>query len=367
MAAPISPEIRVYLRAIDELSGTLNTNTEAVQQLTNAISGAGKTTEAFGKSQMDTRMTMRGVALDLRMISIATAIFRRELGDTNPVLSGLAQGLLMVSTGLTATFAAADLMWRASQMLATGFLTATHSVHLFGIAITTSLATVGIVIFAIVAAAAAIMWLVQAWSPATRAAEYFAGRMTYLKEQVEDAKVAIEGLRLEMEGLTTQQEILRLETMKLEHVQRERGYLTETEIATMAALESNQERLTLGVQEYRTQVAMAEYTTNKWQQQLDAINRYIASLPQYGLDPFFSHGINDTDVFTTPAPPPYGQMGFPPTATVSPKGLETAGVRSRAINVTITLPGAVISSNVDLIEALAQGGEQAANEVRRRL
>jgi len=367
-AAPINPEIRVVLRAIDELSGTLRANTEAVNELQGSLQGATKTTETFTEKHQSVRMTMRGVALDLRMISIAVAIFRREMEETNPVLAGMAEGLLMVSTGLTATFAAGDLAYRASMMISSGFLTATHTVTLFGHAITTSLATIGIVIGAIVAVAAAVVWLAQAWSPATRATEYFSGRMDYLKKQVEDAKVAIEGLRLEMEGLTTQQEILRLETMKLEHVQKERGFLTQEEIATMAALESSQERLALGVQEYRTQIAMAEHTTNQWQGELEMINRYIAKLPTMGFQPGYALGIKEEEVFGRPAPPPYGQMGFPPVFNlVTPRTIQTEGARTGQITVSISLAGAQITSDIDLIAALERGGQRAASEIRRRL
>ena len=402
MSAPINPEIQVILRAVDELSSTINANTEAVRSLTTAYQGATAATVTHGQAQRRTQLSMRRVALDLRMISIATAIFRREIGETNPVVDLFSRGLLIVSTTATATMAVVDLLTNANLKAALSFSAVATAARAAAVAVGTFILAHPVIII-LAAIAVAIIAIGTALSPATQAARYFRAELKQLERASTDAKLALDVLRYGMEELNITSQIMRIREMEVREMVERRGYATQYEAQLLGNLRANQADVNVEMERQRLISMQTEHTLHGYQMRIEDINRTIKALPSFGFAPGYVPEIEER-----PPPPPYGQAGAPPTfmafrttalslPSLYMRGRGVAGGRppfQRAelpeippapmmlrataldmeaerrtgpISVTISLAGAIISTEIDLQAELRRASIEGAMEIKRRM
>lgn len=370
MAVPggiISPELDVIFKAIDQLSAETARMQGAIESFSDAVKGAAGATQETGESSEKMRITMRGVALDLRMISIATAIFRREVGTTNPVVELFSRGLLIVSTSATAAMATVDLLQKATVLQGLTMASVTSSLQRFGSAVIGFLTNpITLAAIAVIAAVAAVVTLAQHFSPAQVAARYFADEMERLKQAADDAKSAMEVLQYQMEGLNITQQRLRIREQELQYAIQRRGYATAAETAELAALQASQDVTSLSMEQFRLKTMETEHALRGYEMRTADLEKLISSLPQYGWAPGYVPQVPERPSPEQLMPSPYGQMGFPePVIAVKPADIFEK--RGRPLSVLISFPNATFSTSFDVRQALMTASEEASMEIKRRL
>lgn len=372
MATPggtISPEIDVIFKAVDQLSAETARMQGAIQSFQESIRGIKDSAAEVPESTERMRISMRGVALDLRMISIAVAIFRRELGTTNPVIDLLGRGLLIVSTSATATLATLDLLNKATSAHGITMAVVASKAATFGTAIVSFLTNpMVLAAAAVIAAVAAVVMLMQHFSPAQVATRYFASEMERLREATDSAKLAMEVLQYQMDSLQITQQRLRIREQEIEYAITRRGYATAAETAELAALQAHQDSTSLSMERFRLKTMETEHAMTGYQMRIADVERTIAGLPEYGWAPGFVPEVVARPTPEQLMPSPYGQMGFPePMVAVQAADLFEGGGGGRALAVNISFPNARFSTEIDLRTALRNASEEAAIEIKRRL
>jgi len=370
MAAPggtISPEIEVIFRAVDQLTAEASRMAGAVESFNETVKGLSVTAGEVPAAQEKMRVSMRGVALDLRMISIATAIFRREIGTTNPVIDLMSRGLLIVSTSFTAAFAALDLLNKATMLQGVALASVSAKIASFGSTIISFLTNpLTLAAIAVLAAISAVIMLVQHFSPAQVATRYFAAEMERLKKATEDAKLAMEVLQYQMDSLQITQQRLRIREQEIEYAIRRRGYATADETAELAALQAHQDVTSLSMERMRLTTMETEHAMRGYQMRIADVERTIAALPQYGWAPGMVPEVAARPTPEQLLPSPYGQMGFP-EPIIAMRGADLFMERGRNISVSISFPNATFSTAFDVRREILNASQEASMEIKRRI
>jgi len=404
MSAPINPEVQIIFTAIDQLTQNVAAMTTAVNTLNQSVSGVSSSQKGAQTSVDQHGISMRRLALDFRMISIATSIFRREIGASNPIIDGATKALLIFSTTITMATAVTDLATKANLVSSLSFTALSASIGSATAAAAAFIATpIGAVITAIVAVIAAVVALGTYFAPAAVATRQFQQELDTLKDKAEDTKVAIDRLKYGMEGLQVVNQVLRIQEMEIRNAIDRRGYATKEEEQAIKGLTAVQGGLNLEMEKQRLITMKAEYALHGYELRIDDINRTIKELPSFGFSP--------GAVYTVPEEEePYGQRGFAPTflairqADVQlpfPRGraretaehqlnvtravLEEARmgemgamltannmgsatqITGTPIAISISLAGAIISTEIDMEGALRRSAATAALEIKRRL
>jgi len=373
MAAPggvISPEIAVIFRAIDQLSAEVGNMQAAITNFNESVKGIKEGAETVPESTEKVRISMRGVALDLRMISIATAIFRRELGTTNPVIDAMSRGLLILSTSATAALAAVDLLSKAAALSTLGWAGLTAAIKGAGAALIGFLANpIVALVVGIALVIAGIVALIHQMSPAQQAAAYFADEMTRLKQATEDAKLAVETLQYQMEALQIQEQRLRLQEMELEYAIERRGFSTKEEEALLVAVRGRTDEVSMSMARQRLSISETEHAMKGYQMRMADIERTVAALPQWGWAPGYIPEVaaRPTPEALPPSPYPYGQRGVPEPIFMARVADLPRRMGAALVSVNISFPGAIFRTAIDIQEEMRKSGEVAASEIRRRL
>lgn len=367
----ISPEIALIFTAVDHLSATIENVQQELGQLNQTFEGARRITVTAGQAVHRVGVSMRGVAMDLRMVSIATAIFRREFEITNPTLEAASRSLLIVSTGATAVLATVDLLSKAARIAKMNFTILGTSIAIAGSALVAFIAVAA----AGIAIIAAISWY---FSPAQIAAREYADELASLTEIAEEAKIRLEGLRLEMQALAIQNQILTMAENELARIQEIRSFATEEEEATTRALKFAKMDVRQETDRGKLAEMEAGLQRNTALTQIKTIEREIAQLPQWRvpgrpLPPRILGGARPEVGIPGPFLPPGrgGQMGFPETymggIRVSDL-MDVIGERGeRPIHVAISFPGSSFATELDIISAVREAASEGANEILRRI
>lgn len=378
MAAVISSFVEIIFRAIDQLSDQAHSMVGAMRDFRTETVAAAQAAKDHVEETGKLGISMRGVALDLRMISIAIAIFRREVGTTNPIVDMLSRGLLVLSTAATATIASIDLLQKYNVLAAGGFASLAASAKSALASIAAFVVTHPILIL-IAALAAAVIALGFAFSDQAITTRAYRSEMESLEKTIEDAENALKGLRLEMEELQIQNAALRIQEMEIQHAIAMRGFATEEEGRTIDALTIAESYLNYELAKQALHEKTLQHEANLSKAQLDAINKDIQSRPAFGFDlggriqDFFWQlfgGQGESPLKGFPRAPwapwaPPGQAGFYSPPSITSRDLARMG--GGFVSIAISFPHATFATGIDIESAIKRGAAEAAIEVRRQL
>ena len=370
MAAPINPEILVIARMIDEISGTARAISESMK----TMGESGKTAaEGIGKvppKAEETHFSMSRLALSLRMLSISSSIFRREIGGLPPALDAMSRGVMLVATFMTGAVASVQLFTMANRILSgvlgvqlpLSFVAAKTAGVGFFATIDLMLGPVGWAIIAVISLAAAIASIVTYFSPAQQATRAYAAEIDGLNRAIETTKSSIQGLQFAMEALGIQDQMLLVQQIQIEAAIKKRGYATEGEKATLSAIAAHQDEVNISLEDYRLSLMIAQHAQEGFENNLEKINKAISDQPSFGIAP------PGSVPWAHELAPTYGQAGFPPAyMAFKAADIRMGGGGAKGVSVNISFPNARFSTDIDLQRALRNAGQEAAIEVKRRL
>ena len=364
MAAVINPEIVVIARMIDQISSQAKAIGAALDEVKTKVKDIAPAVKDIEEPTAELGISFSRLALSLRMVSIGTAILRREIGVTNPFLDAMSKAILVTSSVATVSIASIKIMeaamkamaYVAAQGVVPSLIAAGAAVKAFGVAVWAALGP----LIVIAAAAVAIERIAWYFGPAQTAARAFAGEIKNLEDAIKDAQTATENLRYEMMGLSIQDQILRIQELELRAAIEQRGFATQAELNTLAAITAHQREVNIEMAQGTLEQQKIERSAFRYKLQLQDIGAAIEALPTYALPGVYP----EMEFPERPWRGPYGQMGFPPG------GIRPAQIRGRMagmVSVSISFPYATFASDIDVRSAVRAAGEDAAIELKRRL
>jgi len=372
MSYVVNGEVRISLISEGDLSNVIN-----AQQI--IINNQGRMTEGQRGSNQQTQQgayLVRRLALDLRMFSIGLGILRREYEGINPLFDSFAGGLQIAGATATTVVGAIAMVSDISRILKNdtmGLRTAIEGLTSGGASFG-ALGAGAIVLSVALAALAGIVAGVFAFEVFTGITQYRA-EITRLAEEITTLNTGLRNIGVEQSSLNAESAAYSAQLAVVNRQIELQGYATAEQTALQASLGS-----ALSDVKTRQAEANAEAARTKFyiDQAKDSAEDYGEAIQEtYAAVGKGMAGVAGPPVGTMgEAAPPVGQLGgeIGRTGIIKAERGEILMQKEQyasmltsggdSYQISISLAGANIRSDVDLESSLKKGGKAAADEIR---
>jgi len=374
MSYVVNGEVRISLVAEGDLTNVVN-----VQNL--IINNQDRMTEGQKESNQQTQQgtyLVRRLALDLRMISIGLGILRREFAGINPLFDSFAGGLQIASATAMAAVGAIMIVSDVSKLLkneTTGLGLAIK--ELAGVAVAGGVGFAGLgaaamalaVALAVLAGIVAAVMIFENVSGITK----YRTEITRLNEDLTTLNSSMRNIGVEQSALNAESAAYAAQIAVVNRQIEIQGYATAEQTAQLKSLESAQSdvgtRQAMGNAEAARGKFETDQLTDSVKDYEEAIAREYTGLvkgiitPNQG--PSLGGGVPEEQLGGEVAKT--GIVRVERGEVIMQKeqyaSMLTSGGGS-SYQISISLAGANIRSDVDLENALTKGGKAAADEIR---
>ena len=358
--------------------GTLDATSQGfkiVAQNVNIVNQASRENVQTTASQS---LSMRRLALDLRMLSIGLMILKREYGGLNPIVDASISGMYTASAAVSVLVGATGLLSRTWDALGMKGKSLVEGIKGFGDALNAgTLSMMGYAAIAVVTVAGMI-------AAGTAAFESGSG-ISRLRTEIRDLKKDMEDLNSTMRNLQVGQAQVSAEQARyryiIESLKREIELTGDPtgELATkMAAAEGIQADLNVRASETNWTMAQQRAEIAATTDEIEDYNEMIREAYRAPGRAFTEAGARLGRV-EVPTVAPEEQLGgeVVRSGIVSVEAGEVLMQREQVatmmggyggggpISVSVSLAGANITGVQDLVGALRRGGAEAAEEIRK--
>jgi len=374
---PISVDIRVRVSEMGSLKGIV-TDAQQLQKETGAIISI---TAQMGRTSQLSRTAIRGLAFDLRLVSSGLSVLRTEFGGFNPVVDATVSGMRILSGALSAGLGTINFLTTSTRLINQEFGSFGGLIKAADDAmktLTLGTAAFGVVVGAVIGIAAGTAW-----------GEWKFG-ISRMKEEIRDLNVELEEYQYRMlnlqdvqSGFREDQAMLNMIIQSTEYAIEQQGYATEFQTAQLEAAQSQTRRLgvdqaTLSYEMAKVQreTTLASNQIARYRIEIGAIERGVreAALTGWGL---FGGGgfVPQGRALGVPGAQLTGEIGktgmlWAEAGEVIMQKEQMATMMQNQggnIQVSISFPGAVISSGPEMEAAIIRGGRRAGDELRQQM
>jgi len=372
---PISVDIRVGVTE----QGNLDNIVADAQRLREEFGANVKVTAQMGRSSEVSRSSVRGLAFDLRLVSSGLSILQNELEGVNAGFDGTVRGLRVLSAGFSAALGTFSFMNRLTNDFGDLSLTASSAVkflktNMDGLAVATKAA---VWIFSALVAIQAGVFVFELVSGVGRLRD----EIRDLNQELEIYELQLIAIQNQTVGLQEDQALLNFVISNTERAIEKQGYATAQQMAVLAAAKDQQQGLNNEMSRYQYLQAQITTPQTRAENQIRENELIIQRTQRAALDLLMP------DIGWRTTPLGAAGMAFPGaqlTGEVGRSGLVNVeagevimqkeqmatmlqGGGGGNIAVSISFPGAVISSGEDMEGALRRGASAAGAELRRQM
>ena len=335
-------------------------------------------TATMGKTSSMARSSVRGLAFDLRLVSSGLSTLKSEFGGLNPVFEATVGSMRILSGALSAGLGTISFMTRATYAVNQQFGSWSGLINSAGGALSTL--TLGTAAFAVIAGG------LIGISVGTWLGEMGTG-ITDMKNDIKDLNKELDAYKfrlLDLQdvqlGYREDQALLSMVIKQTEYAISQQGYATDLQSAQLAAAEEQTKRLAVTNAVLSYEIAQVGTSSGRTSNQIERYGIQIKEIETGAGEWLLNQptaGFNPLLHLLGRAPPAQlggeiarsGPIWAEAGEVVMQKEQIATMMQSGAggVSVSISFPGAIISSGADLEGAIARGGRRAGDELLRAL